>query len=362
MGDACAFVVSHRSRRSIPLQHIQNAATRPIYLYPSSAAFGLKRFAPGLAEVLDVLGSWIGRTRVKRLCAEDRPKRIFALVGGNGWFLLVVRLMAEATQLPFDIYLVDDLEDSAALWNRWFLRLIIRRLEGTVLSEAERVFAISNGYVEHLQHKYGQRAQWLPAPMKMEVFSHRPYSRSSPDVRHIIFVGGVSELYDTALIEIYRAIVERNARETDYRLKLLVIASGGTNRLANVASDKANLETKSALPPHKLEQLCSESWATCLPYSFDQRVKNLVSTSFSWKLSDSYKAGRPILVFGPPYASLPRYFREAGLPLCATSPEELRTALDSIEQEDCPELIARYAQTWQRFHSPEATMTRILVD
>lgn len=362
LGDDCALVVSHRSRRSLSRDEIRNASRRPTYLYPDSAGLGLKRFAPGLAELADIFGALLARRRIRCLVDIKEPLRLFVLVGGNGWFMCAAWLIASGTRLPLSIYLVDDLESSAALRNRRFLLRIIRPLERLVLRRAERVFTISQGYVEHLATKYGQSAEWLPAPMQINSFEYHPYTPGRPDVRHLVFVGGISDLYTSALVELYDAIQEFNFRGADYRLKLLLITTGGAADVLNRISNTDDLEVMTRLPRKQLAEICRSSWATVLPYSFDSSVKTLVSTSFSWKLLDSYLAGRPILVFGPDYASLPRYFREAGLPLCATSPEQLRTTLDSIEKEDSQKLITRYLSTWRHLHSPAAIRVRLGID
>ena len=77
----------------------------------------------------------------------------------------------------------------------------------------------------------------------------------------------------------------------------------------------------------------------------------MVNTSFPTKLVESFTAGRPILVCGPSYASVPRYFHENNLPLCAGSVAELETALREIERHDNLRLIEQYEGVVRRFHS-----------
>lgn len=362
LGDDCVLVISHRSRRSISRAEIYKASSQPVHLYPDSAPVGLKRFAPGFAEIIDVFGAWMDRRRVRRLALHHRANRLFALVANNGWFLLSLRILMRELKIPLDVYLVDDLEASAVVWRRRILRRLIPSVEKNFLDHAERVFTISEGYAEHLHRKYGQSAEWLPTPMNIESFTYHPYRPSVPDVRRIVFVGGISNLYISSLLELYNAIRQHNAGSKSYRLKLLLITTGDASAVTSRLDNVSDLEQMSNIPKHELERWCRESWATFLPYSFDQNIRDMVSTSFSWKLSDSYRAGRPILVYGPEYASVPRYFRELQLPLCATSPEQLSAAIDCIGVEDSSELISRYAAAWQRFHSPEAIRTKLGLD
>ena len=77
----------------------------------------------------------------------------------------------------------------------------------------------------------------------------------------------------------------------------------------------------------------------------------MVSTSFPTKLVDSFPVGRPILVYGPAHASVPRYFAENHLPLFANSAGQLKAVLRQIERHDTVELVQSYEAVIERFHS-----------
>jgi hypothetical protein len=65
-----------------------------------------------------------------------------------------------------------------------------------------------------------------------------------------------------------------------------------------------------------------------------------------------------LLVYGPPYASLPRYFVENGLSLCVQSQAELKASLTQIDRSDSPALIEKYQEVLMRYHSKEAIRSR----
>ena len=94
---------------------------------------------------------------------------------------------------------------------------------------------------------------------------------------------------------------------------------------------------------------------------FAAEMRVMVSTSFPTKLIESLTAGRPILVCGPAYASVPRYFREYDLPLCARSLDGLETTLHDVEQQDRVTLIERYKATIRQLHSPRS-LRQVLSD
>jgi hypothetical protein len=78
----------------------------------------------------------------------------------------------------------------------------------------------------------------------------------------------------------------------------------------------------------------------------------MVSTSFPSKLVASFLVGRPIMVYGPSYASLPRYFQENGLPLCAHSVTQFTGLLREVERQDNMALMQCYEALLERLHSP----------
>ncbi len=86
----------------------------------------------------------------------------------------------------------------------------------------------------------------------------------------------------------------------------------------------------------------------------------MVSTAFSCKSAEYLACGRPILVYGPAYASVPRHFRDAGLPLVETAEGRIPALLDALLGLDGPDLIAAYNTLVSDFHAPAAVRQRLL--
>lgn len=359
LGADLRMLITRRARRAIKPAEIRRDFKVRLFFCPDSSPLGMRRFSPALAEIVDLIGVICSLPRLYILKRRLQPRRLLIIQGGNGWFLLSALLVAWATNVPFEIYLLDDLEHSAKLWKKSLLKRVIPHLERFMLRSATRVFAISPGYVGHVREKYAADADWLPTPMAMSAPAYRSYLRQEPDIRHLLFVGGMSDLYVSALTEIYAAIGKYNRRVTSHRLKLTLVTPAGADNLVELLPDTEDLEVLIRIPAQELDERCARSWAMLLPYSFAPEMRRMVTTSFSWKLSDAYRSGRPILVYGPAEASIPLYFKEAGLPLCATSPQELDDALPQIEALDSERLIARYAELWKRFHSPEAIRAKL---
>lgn len=355
MRERFKLVITHRFRRSISTSEMrENFPFVPFLFYPDAGTYGLKRFAPGLTDLLDIILCLLALPRIRSVVAREKPDRLFVLVGGSAWFLVIAWLISKAAGLPTDIFLVDDLTHSAHLARRKLLPKLVPFLESWVLRGASRVFGISPGFAEHLTELHGVPARWMPTPIHADELVHHPFVPASPDVRTILFIGACNALYCAPLLEIYAAIQQWNRTASTYKLRLRILSPGNIDPLRKRLPDEDDLDVILFAPGDEIARQARTCWATFLPYSFGPEVRTLVSTSFSWKLSDSYRSGRPILVYGPAYASIPRYFLEENLPLCATCPEALLPTIASIERLDTPALIDRYATVWRRHHSAEA--------
>ncbi len=360
--DACGglfeSVLTRRTRRYVVPHSVQSQFPIPIYFLSDATPFGVRRFLPGIADLVDLV---CGVASMVWLRHHLQPtKRTLALLGANGWSLVLVALLRVITRTPLDIYLVDDLEASARIQQRPILRRILPWLEKQVLQNAARVFTISPGYADHLRLKYGVPAQWLPAPIHLDRVQFQPFHVPADGFRTLLFVGGVSQLYLSALIDLLEELVAWNRIHPDRPIRLEVVSYGFPVALAERRDLSDVLQIRVGLSPEDFADRCRNAWAFFLPYAFDPEVRTMVCTSFSWKLSDAYRSGRPILVYGPAEASVSRYFREAQLPLCATARAELKTQLEAIETLDGPALAQCYHDCWAQFHSSAAVRQRLL--
>lgn len=360
VGSNVRLVVTHRLNRTLELQRIAADLANPVKFYPDlSRVRWPGRLAP-LKSFCEVCLFVLWLPKFKRAVRMSGADRIFAFFGGNPWFLLVAQLAATATRLPLDIYLVDDLEESARLNGNRMVARLTRWCEPRVLRRTARVFAISPGYTEHLGAKYGITAEWLPIVISAGPINHHPFQPSQPDVRAVTFIGAVNPLYEQALRDFLHAIEEWNTdSKSPFQLRLRLLTYSEQAYLEAALGPSRNLEVFRRPSPEEFQREMRESWALFLPYSFAPEVRTMVSTSFPTKLSDSLPVGRPIFVYGPAHASVPRYFADRGLPLMVTRHEDLITVLREVERHDNLALMQQYEATIARVHSPEAIRARL---
>jgi hypothetical protein len=359
MGAKVRLAVTHRLLPQVELQSIAEDTPAPVVFYPDLARFGWAARHGRLKSFAEVLLFLLASRRIANAIKTSAAERIFAFFGGNAWFLCVTAVIARKTRLPLDVYLVDDLEESCRSNGHAFLARFARWLEPRVLRRADRVFVISPGYADHLQTKYGIPAQWLPIPFCEEKVTYQSYAPRTPDIREIVFFGATSRLYLGALRDFLQVVAEWNDEPNHFKIKLLIMSYATHELVTHQLSGLGNWELRHRRNNEECRKAMRDSWAVFLPYSFDESVRVMVSTSFPSRLSECMAAGRPMLVYGPPYASLPRYFLANGLPVCVQSRHELKTALRTIEQVDSAGLITKYQDVLTRHHSREAIAARM---
>lgn len=359
-----ALVVTHRMNRKNKVSKIRKTFGVPSFFYPDASITGTRRFIPRLAEGLDLVLLLASLPFLFLAIKRHRPNRIFAFFGGGHFFLIVTWLVKWISHLPLEIYLVDDLEAFAHLSKRPSLIPFIRWTEKRLYAQADRVFCISEGYCKLLKEKYQINSSFLPVAgiSPMDSLAYRPFPSLAADIRYISFCGSLNDLYYDSVCDLYDCIKTWNEMGHSYRLGLLLVCMHKPDRFLDRIQNDPLVQVKVAVPREALPDILGSSWATFLPYSFSQEagIKGLVQTAFSCKVLDSFKSGRPILVYGPLCASIPIYFRSNRLPLVAASTEELFGCLAQLGTMDQEVLVTRYRELALEHHTQAALRRRLL--
>jgi hypothetical protein len=350
-------VITHLFQRSIqPAPVTAAAAGLPVILYPDCSRWGLRRLSLTLGWCVDLILFTLYLPLLLRKLHCQKVQRVFVLAGADAWFLIQLRIFQCFSSLSIDLYLVDEIENWVKRQDRHPLKSVARPLLESTLKASDRLFAISPGFTEHLYEQYGLRATWLPLPSATPPAAYVPLQDAPQDAHYLTFLGSFSFLYRSALEQIYETLstLNQSLKEGDKPWKLQVLTfSNGSDFLQNLA-DSRWIEIRQGLSDSACEEMLRSSMACLLPYSFEPSERTMVSTSFSCKILDYLKSGRPILTYGPADASLPRFFKEQGWPLSATTRSELFDVLKSLSEHDAEATIERYRQTWDARHSPHA--------
>jgi hypothetical protein len=262
--------------------------------------------------------------------------------------------------LPVDLYLVDDLEALAVMNRQPFIARVTHWTETRLLPRFAKVYTLSKGHAEYLHEKYDIQPEWLPLVIRTGEISYAP-PPATGEIRSIGFCGSTNVLYRDALIELSAAVAYLN-KTTPHRYRISFFSSGRPANFATLFPDPSIVDFYESLPNEEIIARLRLNYANFLPYSFSEELKVMVSTAFSCKTAEYFAAGRPILVYGPAYASVPRHFLENQMPLVGTTQGTLAELIPGVEKVDTPELIARYRAVIEEFHSPTALRRHLLSD
>jgi len=281
--------------------------------------------------------------------------RIFAFAGARFWFLAQVRMLRWYLRLPTEIYLVDDLEAWQRLHGRTSFLPFLRLIEKGALRQMERTWAISPGYVDHLQKKYGISARWLPVTVRKTASTWIPYRPTNPDIRSFVFMGSINALYHDGLLAFARQIGELNRSGIlGYQARLDIYTFIPFEACEEAWKNSPHIQLHCQKPDEVRHAALQSAWAILLAFAFQPESRLMIATSFSTKFTESVTCGRPVIFFGPEDSSVIVHARSQGLPLVATSPEALPGVLAQVEKEDGPALIDRYGEVAEKFHSARA--------
>lgn len=352
-----AVLVTRRFARRFAPETIHATAEMPTILWTDLTILGLRRPWPALRGLVDQFVFNLQLPGLQRRLRTFNPTRIFALAGADPFFLGVATSLATAMKVPLDLYLVDDFEEGATAGNDTFTIAWIRRNERKLLEAADRLWVISDGLAEHLKRKLGVDSAVLPVAMPPE---ETAYNREPDDgLRRIAFVGSINHLYLDALVSVYRCLSRLNADTPGSPYRLVIFTLRFPKNLVDALGESDYLEIHLQKSDPVVKTALQQSHAVLLPYSFNESSRIMVSTSFSCKTGEALAAGRPVLVFGPPYASVPRHFLKHGLPIVVTCETLLRRAILDIPSFDNASLIERYRTLTEDQHHPEAVLRRL---
>jgi hypothetical protein len=296
-----------------------------------------KRLLPDDFEnglVASIVGGWARRSAATQL---------LALEGSDPEVLARVGQIAASAGKPFSVYLVDDFE--------WTMRLngqseddIARVAERMrrVLSRAAHTFAITDELGTLLRTQFGIAPVTLPLAFELQA---RP---TVPVKDQIFFLGSVNFLYADALKVLIETVSEVRAKTgRDLTIRL-------TSASANMLGPLPAFVT--AEPIEGADALAREiatSLFAFLPYSFDEKLKTMVTTSFPSKSMEYFAYARSIVTYAPSYSNSYRLFARHGLPTATRSREELGQIIGTHLQSR-PDHNALYRDYLERFHSLRA--------
>lgn len=231
-----------------------------------------------------------------------------AVLGSDPSSYARAEMFANLLGLPLYIYSVDDPKGHHRELSRIF-------------SRCKGIFTITAQLGALFHSRFNANCLPLPLPyMSAEISRHNK-------VDQVIFVGNISHLYASALLDVIDAISEIRAQTgRDISLRMTTPARVVSDVLGELPPFVivGEIQDRSAL----LAEIANSRCAVC-PIAFDD-ASEMVLTSFPSKVLDYLSQSECIIVYGPSNSAASEYFRREGLPFVANDKVALSTAIYEI--------------------------------
>jgi len=295
--------------------------------------------------------------KLVRQLKEAKVQWVFSPCDSNPFELERAILLAQGSQLPLAVYLVDDFIEGSRLVNiKDQCQSAMRDLPHWI-GCANKVFVISEGFRERIKALYGIDATVLPLVYDLD--NPSKIKSDSSKYNQIIFVGNMSHFYADGVKALATILDELN-KTRDVPLVLRVTLSD----ISFVRNKIGNFKCIQCAPCQRLDELKAEiasSLMAFVPYSFDVQYKIMTETSFPSKILPCLAAARHVLVYGPEYSSLVRYFREHEIGEIL-SQDDLGLLRESVlaQVKSKTDNSEKYRQVLREVHDPKKVMERFL--
>jgi glycosyltransferase involved in cell wall biosynthesis len=256
------------------------------------------------------------RRRIVKLARAYGVKRIYAHYP-DACFTVAAWQAAEELGLPLTVYLDILWEESGSGSTA-----VARAFERKILRRADRLFAITEFAIEHLERKHGVKAELLPHTTDTADLPDglRPISDNGPPVVH--FAGGIHDAMngDSMLRLSHAAAIAKTQPKLDLCTPSL------PQELSRLGIGRRYVDQA------QLAEAQARSTVLFLPLAFESPEPLMIRHNFPTKAMDYLRSGRPILVHSPADSYLNWLAKKEGFALIVDrpDPEELAAAIDRL--------------------------------
>lgn len=277
---------------------INNLLRRIIYKMESNFGFSM-----------DLIFYFIKKKIIKNINDSD-CKVLFVPLGADiRGFKRAVEI-SRSTNSELWVYIVDDFESFSEFKKDKNGLNLCKKIEN-YLESCTRVLVISQGMKNYIENKYNAKAEVL----------NLPYDDYNKSVNHevtlnkeILFLGNLSHFYLDGILDILKVIQYLND-ELGYNLKLRLTSACPKEIYENYSSI---IIVESVAGKDNLHKMIRESALCFIPYSFDNKYKTMVTTSFPSKTLECIAHSKSVLVYGPQYSSSVQYFNDNDIATCVS--------------------------------------------
>ncbi|HON08952.1 MAG TPA: hypothetical protein PLW02_12720, partial [Verrucomicrobiota bacterium] len=264
---AVRAVITRKMQKWIVCNEVKDGVGIPTFFYPDLSAIPSKKIITGLKSFVENGLAYLWSKSISKKIKQLGIKRIFACCGADPYYLWVIDSFRKNSNLPVDVYLVDDFESSAILNGQLKLAKKIIEWEKQVLTKADRVFTISKGFAEHLKEKLGISCKWLPIPIVVpdnKLQYHKP-SSFKDGVKTIAYFGAVNPLYTGGIKSLLKEISSLNSQNSANKFRLLIMTYTEPDVIVRELGERVDYEILHRAEINQCRKIMMESAAIFLP-------------------------------------------------------------------------------------------------
>jgi glycosyltransferase involved in cell wall biosynthesis len=244
--------------------------------------------------------------------------RYFLAAAAAGWL----------TRKPYVVLVHDEYFSRSAA--TWFSRRIVKPLSGMVLRHAAHVYAISPGMRRLLQVEFGAESevQW-PATERHP--RRAQFAAAAGKETIILFAGAITYAVEDSLRLLIEIITSGRLKRDGISVKLHLYSRLSDDQ-RSAFGNHPDVVVKNWVMQSEMPGVLAGADILILPYSFLESSRHAVETGFPSKTADYLAAGKPVLVFGPPYSTVVHYALEEGFAEVVTecSADALTRAIERV--------------------------------
>lgn len=248
---------------------------------------------------IDILFN-ISKRNIVNILNNSNSDILFVPLGSNIRAYSRAIELSKETNLPLAVYIVDEFLDAAILSEDKYGKQTCEKYLQEYLEHTKTIFVISPGMKKYLKTSYGVESIVLNLPFE------KKYNVEEDTIMQILFLGNISHFYLDGLVELLDLVTEYN-NKNEMKLILRLTSNFLPTRLQKYESiikyEKINGD-------ENLAKEINRSLFCYIPYSFDKKYKIMVSTSFPSKTLECLSYAKRIVVYGPSYCSVVKYFED----------------------------------------------------
>lgn len=274
-----------------------------------------------------------------------RGDLLLATIGTDIGALSRALAVAKSLGVPVVAYLVDDATANSVIARKPINAGDERDFQRALL-ECKAVFCITKGLAEATEARYGVRTTFVNLP-----FVAPPVSPVGARTNQIVFIGSTSHFYQDGLAECAESVA--NLRRKGFNISLTFTMKSPFAAGLAQAFGPDSIEFQPCGTDEDLRKLLAQAAACFMPYSFHERFRQMVKSSFPSKMTEYLAAASHIITYAPAYATSTLSMKDSNLDTVIT--EHSRTRLEGAIEKAVnyrKDFSASYRSALHHEHNP----------